>query len=219
MLRLGKWNLFFIGWIFLLSCSDPKGAVPSKPRLSGSNATKPVASGYLSGIGLRVGAYTDEDQNGIYECQSKKHRIYGNTLQYRVTGTQNGELIKIELEFTVRQYMTMLQSKELLIEAFEILYVRLTAGKAILETTVRKIPLEIYYMIYGEPFIFGTDRTLRIPVNPVELKGLNHSLERYTALITTDGTILHIQRESLTDPHEWGDPFILRIVMWISNIR
>ena len=73
--------------------------------------------------------------------------------------------------------------------------------------------------IYGEPFIFGKDMTLRIPVNPVALKGLNHSLERYTALITTDGMVLHIQCQPLTDPHEWGDPFIIRIAMWTLNIR
>ena len=59
---------------------------------------------------------------------------------------------------------------------------------------------------------------LRIPVNPVEPKGLNYSLERYNALITTDGMVLHIQCQPLTDPHESGDPFIIRIAMWILNI-
>ncbi|RKU11903.1 hypothetical protein C6502_07365 [Candidatus Poribacteria bacterium] len=98
--------------------------------MSGSDALKPVASGYLSGIGLGVEPHTDYDQNGLYECQSKKHRLY------------------------------------------------------------------------AEPFIFEKDMTLRIPVNSVELKGLTHSLERRSALMTTDGMILHIQCQPLTDPHE-----------------
>ena len=185
--------------------------------MSTGNATRPIASYFLTNIGLKTGDYTDKNGDGVYTCEGEKI-LYGvNPLHYKVSGTQYGEWITLEMTLTNNTYEDHYRSKYHLMKAFDTVYKRLV-GRNDNHDNV----LEVSENLKSERFIYilvkdNSEHTVRL-FGKVVLERFEsdkyypkeHILETIRIRVNK-GIIITVTRSAVDIPYVWKDPYRITV--------
>ena len=124
--KLQMRHLVLIVVLGFIGCNSNNTVQPQTrptPKMSRTNATKPISAYWLNRYNLSTGIYDKE--NGIYSCKSKILTLANGTIQYKVVGNLYGNATELQIHVTVTSTGRSIQEIDYLIEILDSLNLQL----------------------------------------------------------------------------------------------
>ena len=200
----------------MLCCND----TPRHDRpvyWTGSDVGKPLAGYYLTPYGLPTGAYR---QVGVgYECEGEHENV-----TYKVVGNSESDVYRLELELLIPDWLTNYRSRYYFFEMVESVYIKLVGpvpenrGGGYHTLRVLVLSEEFRYKVRDKWHVGNRWGRVDFTRAAVLAYQLSHIMGSELFVLDPVWNV-HVERFSVGEDYEWGDPYVLRVVFLKSEVN